>query len=66
MSRVWRIWSIAFSAAVVVGTVAIKGLHLDLKPPAFEEFEAACAIFRDAAQTSSRAARADVSSSTIL
>ncbi|KAG6864818.1 hypothetical protein C0991_006939 [Blastosporella zonata] len=58
LSRVWRVWSLAFSAAVIVGTVAIRGMHLDLQPPAFKEFESACIVFRDAAETSSRAARA--------
>ncbi|KAG6816394.1 hypothetical protein H0H87_006306 [Tephrocybe sp. NHM501043] len=43
---------------VIVGTVAIRGVHLDLQPPAFGEFESACTMFRDAAETSSRAARA--------
>ncbi|KAF9467158.1 hypothetical protein BDZ94DRAFT_1305645 [Collybia nuda] len=57
-ARVWRIWSLAFSAAVIVGTVATRGIHLGLNPPAFEEFESSCAMFRSAAETSSRAARA--------
>ncbi|KAF8958939.1 hypothetical protein BDZ97DRAFT_1428180 [Flammula alnicola] len=57
-ARVWRIWSFTFSAAVIVGTVAIRGVHLNLKPTPLEEFEAICKIFTSAAQTSSRAARA--------
>ncbi|KAF5384413.1 hypothetical protein D9615_003300 [Tricholomella constricta] len=57
-ARVWRIWSFTFTAAVIIGTVAIHGVHLDLEPPAFEEFESACVMFRSAAETSSRAARA--------
>ncbi|GLB35003.1 putative fungal specific transcription factor [Lyophyllum shimeji] len=57
-ARIWRIWSLAFSATVIIGTVAIRGIHLNSEPPAFEEFESACAMFRSAAETSSRAARA--------
>ncbi|KAF8237437.1 hypothetical protein L208DRAFT_1247461 [Tricholoma matsutake] len=57
-ARVWRIWSLAFSAAVIVGTIAIRGHHLNLTPPAFEVFDSACAMFKNAAETSSRAARA--------
>ncbi|KAK0484537.1 hypothetical protein IW261DRAFT_1457256 [Armillaria novae-zelandiae] len=57
-TRVWRIWSLAFTAAVVVGTVAIRGAHMNLEPIALEEFEAACTLFRSAADTSPRAARA--------
>ncbi|KAG6808486.1 hypothetical protein H0H92_003983 [Tricholoma furcatifolium] len=65
ISRVWRIWSLAFSSAVIVGTIAIRGAHLNLSPPALEEFEAAFSMFRDAAQTSSRAARALVRTSKV-
>lgn len=43
---------------VIVGTVAIRGLHLNLSPPAFEQFQNACIVFESAAETSSRAARA--------
>ncbi|RDB23841.1 putative transcriptional regulatory protein C1F7.11c [Hypsizygus marmoreus] len=57
-ARVWRIWSLAFSATIIIGTIAIRGLHLNLSPPAFEQFESACEIFGSAAETSSRAARA--------
>ncbi|KAJ6591053.1 hypothetical protein DFH09DRAFT_907769 [Mycena vulgaris] len=58
VARVWRIWSLAFSAAVVVGTLAIRGINLDLDPPPLEQFKTACSMFRSAAETSSRAARA--------
>ncbi|KAF7329791.1 Fungal-trans domain-containing protein [Mycena kentingensis (nom. inval.)] len=65
VSRVWRIWSFAFNAAVVVGTVAIRGASLQadanarkLEPEPWEVFQSTCGMFRDAAQTNSRAARA--------
>ncbi|KAJ7216633.1 hypothetical protein GGX14DRAFT_518292 [Mycena pura] len=58
VARVWRIWSHAFSAAVVVGTLAIRGLNLNLTPPPLEEFQTACTMFRSVAETNSRAARA--------
>ncbi|KAG1776453.1 hypothetical protein EV702DRAFT_971295 [Suillus placidus] len=60
-SRMWRIWSFAFSAAVVVGTVAIRRLGIKLNPDPFEQLEKACSLFRDAAQTCSRAKTALVS-----
>ncbi|KAJ7337354.1 hypothetical protein DFH08DRAFT_705678 [Mycena albidolilacea] len=58
VARVWRIWSLAFSAAVVIGTLAIRGINLNLDPPPLERFQVACDMFRQAAETSSRAARA--------
>lgn len=58
VARVWRIWSLAFSAAVVVGTLAIRGINLNLEPPPLKQFQIACNMFRTAAETSSRAARA--------
>ncbi|KAK7461100.1 hypothetical protein VKT23_009029 [Stygiomarasmius scandens] len=57
-ARVWRIWSFAFTAAVIVGTVAARGFHLNLEPPALEAFNAACNVFKDAAEISNRAAKA--------
>ncbi|KAJ7481536.1 hypothetical protein FB451DRAFT_1030501 [Mycena latifolia] len=65
-ARVWRIWSLAFSAAVVVGTLAIRGINLELDPPPLEQFQTACNLFRSAAETSSRAARALVRRSSWL
>ncbi|KAF9078563.1 hypothetical protein BDP27DRAFT_1440995 [Rhodocollybia butyracea] len=56
--RIWRIWTFAFSAAVIVGTVAARGAHLNLEPRALEQFEAACDVFRRAAEISPRAAKA--------
>ncbi|KAJ7756952.1 hypothetical protein B0H16DRAFT_1537516 [Mycena metata] len=58
VARIWRIWSLAFSAAVVVGTLAIRGINLNLEPPPLKQFQIACNMFRTAAETSSRAARA--------
>ncbi|THU97620.1 hypothetical protein K435DRAFT_819108 [Dendrothele bispora CBS 962.96] len=60
-ARVWRIWSFAFTAAVIVGTVATRGFHLNLEPPALEQFASACNVFQNAAETSNRAAKAFVS-----
>ncbi|KAF8802362.1 hypothetical protein BYT27DRAFT_7173121 [Phlegmacium glaucopus] len=57
-ARVWRIWPFTFSAAMIVGTAAIRGVHLNLQPPPLEEFEAILKLFSDASETSSRAARA--------
>ncbi|KIK68330.1 hypothetical protein GYMLUDRAFT_214882 [Collybiopsis luxurians FD-317 M1] len=57
-ARVWRIWSFAFAAAVIVGTVATRGIHLNLEPRALEQFESAYEVFRSAAKISNRAARA--------
>ncbi|KAF5352033.1 hypothetical protein D9758_009454 [Tetrapyrgos nigripes] len=57
-ARVWRIWSFAFTAAVIVGTVATRGFHLNLEPPALEQFDAAYTVFKNAAEISNRAAKA--------
>ncbi|KAF7343434.1 putative transcriptional regulatory protein C1F7.11c [Mycena venus] len=62
VARIWRIWSLAFSAAVVIGTLAIRGINLNLDPPPLDKFQIACNMFRNAAETSSRAARAPRSS----
>jgi hypothetical protein len=43
---------------VIVGTVAARGAHLNLEPRALEQFEAACEVFRGAAEISNRAAKA--------
>ncbi|KAG1802065.1 uncharacterized protein HD556DRAFT_1228651 [Suillus plorans] len=60
-SRMWRIWSHAFSAAVIVGTVAIRRLGIKLDPDPLEHLEKACSLYYEAAQTCSRAKRALVS-----
>ncbi|KIJ63650.1 hypothetical protein HYDPIDRAFT_113150 [Hydnomerulius pinastri MD-312] len=57
-ARVWRIWSFGFSAAVIIGTVAIRRLGVKLDPDPFEQLEHACTLFHEAAQTSSRAQKA--------
>ncbi|KAL1745949.1 hypothetical protein HDZ31DRAFT_35219 [Schizophyllum fasciatum] len=61
LSRVWRVWSYAFSAAVVVGTVARKGVQLSGMPDPLERLNAAVELFRKAAASSSRAERGLVS-----
>ncbi|KAL1717598.1 hypothetical protein EV715DRAFT_274111 [Schizophyllum commune] len=65
LSRVWRIWSNAFSAAVVVGTVARKGVQLSGMPDPFEQLDSAVELFRKASGSSSRAERGLVSTSMI-
>lgn len=45
---------------MIVGTVAIRGAHLQLEPPALQEFEDAYEMFNSAAQSNLRAARAIV------
>ncbi|KAF8884213.1 hypothetical protein CPB84DRAFT_172899 [Gymnopilus junonius] len=57
-ARIWRMWTFGFTAAVIVGTIAIRGVHLNLQPPPLTEFEAICKVFESASETSSRAARA--------
>ncbi|KIY70219.1 hypothetical protein CYLTODRAFT_371322 [Cylindrobasidium torrendii FP15055 ss-10] len=57
-SRIWRIWSFAFTAAVVVGTIAIRGAHLPLQPCALDQLESIYSVFKDASNISSRALRA--------
>ncbi|KIK46027.1 hypothetical protein CY34DRAFT_800899 [Suillus luteus UH-Slu-Lm8-n1] len=54
-SRVWRIWTFAFSAAVVIGIVAIRRLGIQLDPDPFEHLDKACTLFRNAAQICIRA-----------
>jgi len=55
---VWRIWSNAFSAAVIIGTVSIRTVNADLEPSPLEKLEHACILFQSAAESSSRALRA--------
>ncbi|KAJ3711658.1 hypothetical protein DFJ43DRAFT_1107326 [Lentinula guzmanii] len=58
VSRVWQIWSFAYSAAVIVGTIATRVNYLDLEPRPLDQLKLACEVFRGAAQVSSRAAKA--------
>ncbi|KAF9233911.1 hypothetical protein BU15DRAFT_90182 [Melanogaster broomeanus] len=57
-ARVWRIWSFAFSAGLIIGTVAIRRLGVKLEPDPFEQLDHACTLFHEAARTSSRARKA--------
>ncbi|KAF8842829.1 hypothetical protein BDN67DRAFT_925562 [Paxillus ammoniavirescens] len=57
-ARVWRIWSFAFSAAVIIGTVAMGRLGVKLEPDPFEQLDHACTLFLEAARTSVRAQKA--------
>lgn len=57
-SRVWMIWSFAFSAAMIVGSVAVRcPEQIGLQPPPVQKFEETCQLFSRAAETSARAAR---------
>lgn len=57
-SRMWRIWSHTFSSAVIVGTVAIRRLGIKLDPDPFDQLDKVYTLYRDAAQTCSRAKKA--------
>ncbi|KIK92895.1 hypothetical protein PAXRUDRAFT_829537 [Paxillus rubicundulus Ve08.2h10] len=57
-ARVWRIWSFAFSAAIVIGTIAMGRLGVKLEPDPFKQLDHACALFLEAARTSVGAQRA--------
>ncbi|KAJ3716438.1 hypothetical protein C8R42DRAFT_678428 [Lentinula raphanica] len=58
VSRVWQIWSFAYSAAVIVGTIASRASFLELEPRPIDQLKLACELFRGAAKVSSRAAKA--------
>ncbi|KAI0088250.1 hypothetical protein BDY19DRAFT_891233 [Irpex rosettiformis] len=64
LSRVWMIWSFAFSSAVIVGAVASRCENLDVQPPPFGSLQSACSLFEQASKTNSRAAAALVSLAT--
>ncbi|KAF6742024.1 hypothetical protein DFP72DRAFT_940614 [Ephemerocybe angulata] len=55
--RIWRVWSFAFTAALMVGSVAIRGAHCGLSPPALEELDATWKTFEGAAKGSGRVYR---------
>ncbi|PPQ66791.1 hypothetical protein CVT24_008700 [Panaeolus cyanescens] len=57
-TRIPRIWSFSFTAAVIVGTIAIRGLHLNMRPSPMEELQSICKVFANAAETDTRAAKA--------
>ena len=61
-SRMWQMWTFAFSAAVVFGTVVTRGPRSPLAANAMSELERACTLFtRGSAHGSKRAAKALVS-----
>ncbi|KAF7966860.1 hypothetical protein HWV62_36691 [Athelia sp. TMB] len=57
-SRFWQMWTHAFSAAVVFGTIVTRGPKSPLAANAMVELEAACALFTKASAHSRRAAKA--------
>ncbi|KAF8128704.1 hypothetical protein EV363DRAFT_1170417 [Boletus edulis] len=57
-ARVWRVWSVAFSAAVIVAAVAIKRSSVSLEPEPFGQLDLACTLFREASRMSVRAQKA--------
>lgn len=60
-SRFWQMWTCAFSASVVFGTIVTKGPGSPLASNAMKELEMACVLFTKAAVHSRRAAKALVS-----
>ncbi|TFK48372.1 hypothetical protein OE88DRAFT_518683 [Heliocybe sulcata] len=58
VARFWIIWTYAFSAAVVFGTVVTRGPQSALASSAMEELEKARLMFARAAKLSQRAAKA--------
>ncbi|KAF9493817.1 hypothetical protein BDN71DRAFT_1590785 [Pleurotus eryngii] len=54
----WSMWTFAFSAAVVFGTVVTRGPRSPLASSAMAELEQACILFSKAAQYSNRARKA--------
>ncbi|PPQ72964.1 hypothetical protein CVT24_000166 [Panaeolus cyanescens] len=57
-SRFWTMWTFAFSAAVVFGTVVTRGPRSPLAQPAMAELEQACILFSKASVYSIRAQKA--------
>ncbi|KAF8798672.1 hypothetical protein BYT27DRAFT_7203268 [Phlegmacium glaucopus] len=57
-SRFWTMWTSAFSAAVVFGTVVTRGPRSPLAQPAMAELEQACILFSKASLYSIRATKA--------
>ncbi|KAF8991889.1 fungal-specific transcription factor domain-containing protein [Cyathus striatus] len=57
-SRFWTMWTFAFSAAVVFGTVVTRGPRSPLAQSAMTELDQACVLFSKAALYSIRATKA--------
>lgn len=60
-SRFWLIWTYAFSAVVVFGTVVTRGPRSPLAGSAIQQLDVGCELFERAAVHSRRAAKALVS-----
>ncbi|KAF5316367.1 hypothetical protein D9619_006871 [Psilocybe cf. subviscida] len=56
--RFWTMWTFAFSAAVVFGTVVTRGPRSPLARSAMTELDQACVLFSKASQYSIRASKA--------
>lgn len=57
-ARFWNIWTFAFSAAIVFGTIVTRGPQSPLASNAMKELDDACLLFSRAAAHSRRAAKA--------
>lgn len=57
-ARFWTIWTFAFSAAIVFGTIVTRGPQSPLASNAMKELDDACLLFSRAATHSRRAAKA--------
>ncbi|KAF7324675.1 Zn(2)-C6 fungal-type domain-containing protein [Mycena kentingensis (nom. inval.)] len=57
-ARFWTMWTFAFSAAIVFGTVVTRGPRSPLATAAMTELEQACLLFSKAAAYSRRATKA--------
>ncbi|KAG1774346.1 fungal-specific transcription factor domain-containing protein [Suillus placidus] len=57
-ARFWGIWTFAFSAAIVFGTIVTRGPQSPLASNAMKELDDACLLFSKAAAHSRRAAKA--------
>ncbi|KIK95062.1 hypothetical protein PAXRUDRAFT_827363 [Paxillus rubicundulus Ve08.2h10] len=56
--RFWAIWTFAFSAAIVFGTIVTRGPRSPMASIAIKELDAACVLFKKAARQNRRAAKA--------
>jgi hypothetical protein len=57
-ARFWTVWTFAFSAAIVFGTIVTRGPQSPLASNAMKELDDACRLFSRAAAHSRRAAKA--------